>query len=141
MFSWEHETYVYQELKEIQPAPGRLDDVFCTFFACGEILCSSVFPREHILVISMAEGEPISTIWHELSMPQKIRIRDQCRKAISILRQKNLYIWDTGKQNVLYSRETDTVTLIDFESTGFLPSCGLSVEGPELHRIFVESIN
>lgn len=42
-------------------------------------------------MLSIVPGEPISTIWHELSVPQKIRIRDQCRKAISILCQKDIY--------------------------------------------------
>lgn len=136
MFSWEHEVYVYHQLKEIQPASGGSNDVFCAALDHGEILCSSVFPRGYILVLSIVPGEPISTMWHELSVAQKTRVRDQCRKAISILRQKGIYIWDTGKRNVLYERETDTVTLIDFESTAPLPPHGYSVEGPELYRIF-----
>lgn len=136
MFSWEHKVYVYHQLKEIQPAPGGSDDVFCTALDHGEIVCSSLFPRGYILVLSIVPGEPISTMWHELSAAQKIHVRDQCRKAISILRQKGIYIWDTGKRNVLYERETDTVTLIDFESTAPLPPEGFSVEGPELYRIF-----
>lgn len=67
-----------------------------------KILCYSVFPKGYILVTSLAEGKPLNVIWDDLTLPQKDHVRAQCRKAISILRSKSIWIADTGKQNVLF---------------------------------------
>lgn len=106
--------WVYQQIHESR------DDVFCKILERGEILCSSVFPKGYILVISMAEGEPLNVIWDDLTLPQKNHVRAHCRKAISILRSKSIWIADTGKQNVLFSMRTNAITMVDFESMGLL---------------------
>lgn len=88
-------------------------------------------------MISIAEGEPLNIIWDDLTLLQKNHVRVQCRKAVSILRSKSIWIADTGKQNVLFSRKTNAVTMVDFESMGFLdPGETPDLDAPEMLRIF-----
>ena len=64
--SWGSEAWVYQRIHELQ------NNVFCKILDHGEILCPSVFLKGYILVISMAEGEPLSVIWDDLACPNRI---------------------------------------------------------------------
>lgn len=66
--SWGSEAWVYQRIHELQ------NNVFCKILDHGEILCPSVFLKGYILVISMAEGEPLSVIWDDLACPSRIMV-------------------------------------------------------------------
>ena len=61
-------------------------------------------------------GRVLAHIWDDLSERERTHVREECEKAIRILRGLEIYVPDTGKHNVLYARETGTVTMLDFES-------------------------
>jgi hypothetical protein len=64
-------------------------------------------------------------------------IRQECRKAISVLRSFQIWLADSNKHNVLYSQDSTTVTLVDFESIG---QCtgeeANNLDAPEILAIF-----
>ena len=86
----------------------------------------------------MVEGEQLSGLWDELTPSEKFHVRKQCRKAISILRRIPIWVADSGMHNVLYSKESKAVTLVDFESIGdcTTPEEIQELNAPELLAIF-----
>lgn len=114
-------------------------DVFASVLEYGNITCSSIFPSGRVLVLTKAQGQLLSEVWDELSLSAKSRVRDQCRKAVGILRKIPIYSSDAGKHNVLYSTTTETVTMLDFESVGVCTEDEVPVlDDPELTAIFGE---
>jgi RIO-like serine/threonine protein kinase len=112
-------------------------DVFAPLMLYGQIVCSSVFPSGHILVLKRVEGQPLYHAWDGLNNNDKTRVLDQCRKAVQLLRSAAVWVSDAGKHNVLYSKETNRVTMIDFESIGeCVTPQELSSLDPELLGIF-----
>ncbi|PGG96352.1 hypothetical protein AJ79_09625 [Helicocarpus griseus UAMH5409] len=128
------ESAVYERFYQRRPEGY---DVFASVLEFGEITCSSLFPAGNILVITLVEGEKLSDVWEGLTIPEKNRVRDQCRKAVSILRTIPIYCSDAGKHNVLYSTASRRVTMIDLESTGVCTQEEIQgLDGPELLAIF-----
>lgn len=82
----------------------------------GDIVCSSLFPEGRILVLAHKGGENLSHIWDSLVDRERLRVREECEKAIHILRSVSIYVPDAGKHNVLYNRDTGAVTMLDFET-------------------------
>ncbi|KOS45861.1 hypothetical protein ACN38_g3188 [Penicillium nordicum] len=58
----------------------------------------------------------LAHIWDELSNRERTHVREECEKAIRILRSLSIHVPDAGKHNVLYQREIRTVTMLDFET-------------------------
>jgi hypothetical protein len=102
----------------------------------GDIICSSVFPVGYILIVSSVKGEQLACLWDQLDLGEKDHIRHQCREAISVLRSFHIWLADAGKHNVIYSRDSKAVTLIDFESIGDCTGEEDTLDAPELLAIF-----
>lgn len=114
-------------------------DVFASVLEHGEITCSSIFPKGYILVLSMVQGEQLSNVWDNLSLPVKNHVREQCRKAVRILRRIPIYSCDAGKHNILFSATTSRVTMLDFEMVGICSEEEITaIDAPELLSIFGE---
>lgn len=62
----------------------------------------------------------------------------ECRHAISALRRFRVWLADAGRHNVLYSRQSKRVTLIDFESVGWCATEeeARDLDAPELLAMF-----
>jgi hypothetical protein len=80
------------------------------------ILCSSLFPDGRTLVLPYKDGQNLADIWDDLNDRERTHVREECEKAIHILRSLSIYVPDVGKYNVLYERETGAVTRLDFET-------------------------
>jgi hypothetical protein len=61
------------------------------------------------------QGERLCDIWYMLNAAERAHIENECLKAIHALRAISIRLDDPGKHNVLYSRESGAVTLLDFE--------------------------
>lgn len=107
------ECAVYERLSASRPGGY---DVFANMILAGNILCSSLFPHGRALVLPYRNGQTLAHIWDDLSDRERTHVREECEKAIRILRSLSIYVPDTGKHNVLYERETGTVTMLDFET-------------------------
>lgn len=107
------ECAVYERLSASRP---RGYNVFANMILAGNILCSSLFPHGRALVLPYKNGQTLAHIWHDLNDRERTYIREECEKAIRILRSLSIYIPDAGKHNVLYERETGAVTMLDFET-------------------------
>ncbi|RHZ49713.1 hypothetical protein CDV55_101255 [Aspergillus turcosus] len=73
-------------------------------------------PLGHILTLEKVDGEPLSDLWTELSSQEQQHGKEKCYAAIATLRLLPVYIADAGKYNVLFSRQTQTVKMLDFET-------------------------
>ena len=107
----------------------------------GNIICSSVFPVGYILIVSSVKGEQLAGLWDQLNFEEKDHIRQECRKAISVLRSFHIWLADAGKHNVIYSKDSKAVTLIDFESIGDCTGEEDTLDAPELLAIFGRAAN
>jgi hypothetical protein len=86
-------------------------------------------------------GERLTGLWDDLDFAGKRYIYYQCRNAISVLRAMNIWLADSGKHNVLYSRNSKTARLVDFESIGLCSGeDALDLDAPELVAIFGQDI-
>lgn len=54
----------------------------------------------------MVQGEQLSGLWDRLDLAEKNHVLTQRREAISIFRSIGIWVADSGKHNVLYSRES-----------------------------------
>ncbi|KAJ5675023.1 uncharacterized protein N7477_004957 [Penicillium maclennaniae] len=104
---------IYERLSESRPAGY---DVFANMILAGNILCSSLFPDGRALVLPYKNGQTLAYIWDDLNVRDRTHVREECEKAIQILRSLSIFVPDAGKHNVLYERETGAVTMLDFES-------------------------
>ena len=92
------------------------------------------------MILSWEDGERLSDIWQAIHHPDHIHIRNKCREAVAIIRQLNIYLQDSNKQNVLYERSTGKVTMLDFEHYGKCTEHHLrNLDAPELLKIFGRS--
>ncbi|CAG8902924.1 unnamed protein product [Penicillium egyptiacum] len=107
------ECAVYERLSDSRP---RGYDVFANMILAGNILCSSLFPNGRALVLPYKDGQILAHIWDDLSNRERTHVREECEKAIRILRSLSIHVPDAGKHNVLYQRETGAVTMLDFET-------------------------
>ncbi|KAH1447064.1 hypothetical protein KXX16_001993 [Aspergillus fumigatus] len=107
------ECAVYERLSESRPGGY---DVFANIILAGNILCSSLFPDGRALVLPYRDGQILGYIWDELDIHERTHVREECEKAIHILRSLSIYVPDAGKHNVLFDRQTGTVTMLDFET-------------------------
>lgn len=107
------ECAVYERLSDSRPGGY---DVFANLILAGNILCSSLFPNGRALVLPYKDGQILAHIWDDLSDRERTHVREECEKAIRILRSLSIYVPDAGKHNVLYERETGAVTMLDFET-------------------------
>lgn len=107
------ECAVYERLSDSRP---RGYDVFANMILTGNILCSSLFPNGRALVLPYKDGQILAHIWDDLSDRERTHVREECEKAIRILRSLSIHVPDAGKHNVLYERETGAVTMLDFET-------------------------
>lgn len=124
------ECAVYERLSESRPGGY---DVFANMILWGNIMCSSLFPEGRALVLPYKDGQILAHIWDDLSVHERTHVREECEKAIRILRSLSIYMPDAGKHNVLYERATGAVTMLDFET---------AVECPESDHIpYVELLS
>jgi hypothetical protein len=125
---------VYQKLHRLSPDGYT---VFPSILGHGTITCTSFFPTGYILVLTRVEGQQLNRVWDMLGPRAKNHVRDQCRKAVEILRHIRIWSPDAGKHNVLYAPETGQVTMLDFEVVGVCSEFAVSILGaPELASIF-----
>ncbi|KAH2643829.1 hypothetical protein KXV79_004719 [Aspergillus fumigatus] len=103
------------KLEKEYSRPGGYD-VFANIILAGNILCSSLFPDGRALVLPYRDGQILGYIWDELDIHERTHVREECEKAIHILRSLSIYLPDAGKHNVLFDRQTGTVTMLDFET-------------------------
>ncbi|KAI2793392.1 hypothetical protein POX_b03447 [Penicillium oxalicum] len=108
------ESEVYERLWSWQTS-GH-DSIFARWILRGEIICSSIFPSGYALVLEHIDGVRLDRVWHTLAVEERASIESRCRMGIRALRQVNIRLDNAGMHNVLYSRENDEVTLVDFES-------------------------
>lgn len=121
----------------------RLDgyESFASALEYGEITCSSVFPKGHILTLSIVKDQQLANICDDLSLTARNHVREQCQKAVRILRKIGIYNSDAGKQNVLYSTTSGAVTTVDLEMAGVCTEEEIPVPlAPELLCIFGEAV-
>lgn len=78
----------------------------------------------------------LDRVWHTLSISERARIQDRCSRSIRALRQVAVRLDDAGMHNVLYSRENDVVTLLDFESAQDVQSNSAIPADYEMEDIF-----
>ncbi|OOQ81584.1 hypothetical protein PEBR_42356 [Penicillium brasilianum] len=107
------EIAVYERLSHLRP---RGYTVFANMILAGNIICSSLFPHGRALVLPHKNGQVLAYVWDNLSLHERTHVREECEKAINILRSISVYIPDSGKHNVLYDRDTGAVTMLDFET-------------------------
>ncbi|KAI1838429.1 hypothetical protein DTO006G1_3690 [Penicillium roqueforti] len=107
------ECAVYERLSDSRPSGY---DVFANMILAGNIMCSSLFPNGRALVLPYKDGQILAHVWDELSNRERTHVREECEKAIRILRSLSIYVPDAGKHNVLYQRETGAVTMLDSET-------------------------
>jgi hypothetical protein len=88
------------------------------------------------MIISKVKGEPLNMQWDILSADHKEHIRSTIRKAVEALRSIGYLSVDSGKHNVLYSPDTRTVTMLDFELMQKCDESTMSPELPEMYAIF-----
>lgn len=152
------ESSVYKALHEKQPQGYSM---FPKLVAYGQILFSSMFPDQlrasdswrgpedpigHILILEKVDGKPLSDLWTELSSQEQQHVKEECYAAIATLRLLPVYIADAGKYNVLFSRQTKKVTMLDFETadvcdhaypaSNLLSPEMISLFGPEITATF-----
>lgn len=113
--------------------------MFASMILWGDILCSSLFPDGRALVLPYKDGQILAHIWDDLNVRERTQVREECEKAIRILRSLSIYVPDAGKHNVLYERETGAVTMLDFETA---MGCPQSEHIPyvELLTLFGDSV-
>lgn len=90
--------------------------MFANMILAGNIMCSSLFPQGRTLVLAYKDGQMLAHIWDDLNGQERAHVREECEKAVRILRSLSIYVPDTGKHNVLYDRATGAVTMHDFET-------------------------
>ena len=90
--------------------------MFANMILWGNIMCSSLFPEGRTLVLPYKDGQILAHIWDDLDVHERTHVREECEKAIRILRSLSIYMPDAGKHNVLYERATGAVTMLDFET-------------------------
>lgn len=137
LFSSATECAVYERMLGAQPGGY---DVFAKPILWGDIICSSLFPAGRALVLSKKDGRRLAEIWNDLNNQEQNHVREQCWKAIRILRSLSIRVMDVGKHNILYSRETGAVTLLDFETAVECPASELVPLEVEMNVIFGEQI-
>lgn len=81
----------------------------------GAIVCSTLFPTGHVLIMEEREGEMLAKIWDELSDTEQNHVRAGCLFGINAIRAISARLDDAGKHNALYSRVKRVVTFLDFE--------------------------
>ncbi|RHZ51202.1 hypothetical protein CDV55_100908 [Aspergillus turcosus] len=128
-----HEVSTYERLYQLRPAGFEF---FAPLQTHGKIVCSSIFPKGHILIIKKVQGEPLDRQWDLLSSDHRDHIRATIHKAVEVLRRIGYISVDSGKHNVLYSPGTRTVTMVDFELMQKCDQSTMSPEVPEMHAIF-----
>ncbi|KAJ5179141.1 hypothetical protein N7492_002351 [Penicillium capsulatum] len=129
-----NECMVYDKLTSIQSAHAN---VFAKLIGWGRIVCSSLFPAGDALLLEKRPGLVLETVWRDLTSVERAHVQSECMKAIGLLRSISIRLADAGKRNVLFDRDTGTVTLVDFEHIGFceFPEDITSLE-PEMSAIF-----
>lgn len=89
------------------------------------------------MALKPVPGTPLYRIWDDLGDSTKKLVKDQVDEAIRVLRSIERYHRDAGQHNVLFSPETETVTLVDFEDAGYtFVLGGLGLDIPEKRAIF-----
>ncbi|KAH1493479.1 hypothetical protein LV164_005532 [Aspergillus fumigatus] len=128
-----HEVSTYERLSQLRPAGFEF---FAPLQTHEKIVCSSIFPKGHIMIIKKVQGEPLDRQWDLLSSDHRDYIRTTIYKAVEVLRRIGYISVDSGKHNVLYSPGTRTVTMVDFELMQKCDQSTMSAELPEMHAIF-----
>lgn len=127
---------MYDRLHDNRP---RGYSFFPSALVYGKIVCSSIFPSGYILVLSWVEGEPLLRQWPGLADAEKQHIRRECRSAVAVFRELGIWVGDCGYHNILYSRPSRRVTMVDFEFIGFCSEEHRRIlYAPELLAIFGE---
>lgn len=128
---------MYERLYELRPGGF---EVFPRLAFFGQIICSSKFPEGNFLLLEKRPGKPLFGMWSSLSSAEKAHVYSECSSAIRILRSISIRVLDAGKHNVLYDRETGTVTMVDFETVVELSSPEeIRTLNPELYAIFADT--
>lgn len=111
--------------------------MFAKLIGWGRIICSSIFSTGNTLLLERRPGLKLADVWSDLTLAEKTHVQNECMKAIALLRSVSIRLADAGQHNVLFDRETGTVTLIDFENIGLceFPEDTTSLE-PEMSAIF-----
>ncbi|CAG7940607.1 unnamed protein product [Penicillium salamii] len=116
---FEAEAEVYNRIWDQQPT-GRRN--FAKWISRGEIVCSTLFPSGHVLVLEQRPGMRLDRIWDDLSDGERAYVQSDCLNGIHALRHVGLRLDDPGKHNVLFDRDRRVLTLLDFESAQLLES-------------------
>ncbi|KAJ9483097.1 hypothetical protein VN97_g10317 [Penicillium thymicola] len=133
---FDNEAAVYHRLETAQP-PGSY--LFPKCIARGQVICSSLFPAGYVIIMEYREGERLCDIWHMLNAAERAHVENECLKAIHALRAISIRLDDPGKHNVLYARESRTVTLLDFEVAAPLGANTFIPTSYEMKKIFRSS--
>ncbi|KAJ5675358.1 hypothetical protein N7462_008255 [Penicillium macrosclerotiorum] len=109
---------------------------FTKWILRGEIVCSSIFPSGFALVLEHRDGVQLNRLWHTLSEVEQAHIQSECLDGIHALRQVTVRLDDAGMHNILYSRESGVVTLLDFENAREVESHSVIPAHHEMGAIF-----
>lgn len=82
------------------------------------------------LILSWVNGLPLSELLPQLPIVEVGDIKRECREAVQVFQDIGIWVDDCGKHNVLYSRDTRKVTVLNFE---------VIVEFSEEHQRYLES--
>ncbi|PYI10207.1 hypothetical protein BO78DRAFT_306364 [Aspergillus sclerotiicarbonarius CBS 121057] len=130
------EAWTYEKLDMKSPEGHRF---FPSLLTHGKILCSSVFPKGFIIIMTKVNGESIDKYWDKIPGNIKENIRVEIYEAIKVLRSIGLIVVDCGQHNVLYNPVTHSVTMVDFEHMQACEEDTTSPDAPEMYSIFKDS--
>lgn len=109
---------------------------FATLRAFGPVVMSNLLSSGFAVILSERSGTPFSdSEWHRIGGSGRASLKSKLVEAVSVLRKIGVYHGDPAKSNILYSHETEELTVLDLEDV-FLNSRNYSIaEGPEVKLI------
>lgn len=133
-YSGLNELVVYDKLYQLRPSGFGF---FTELVFFGDIICSAKFTKGTIMLLKKVPGRQLADIWASLSSAEKIHTYSECSTAIRTLRSISICSLDAGMHNILFDRDTGTLTFIDFEVSREVhePEIARSLN-PELAAIF-----
>lgn len=82
------------------------------------------------------DGMRLDRLWHTLSEIERAHVQSECINGVHALRQVTVRLDDAGMHNILYSRESGVVTLLDFEGAQEVESHSVVPTYHEMGAIF-----
>jgi hypothetical protein len=93
-----------------------------------------------VIILEHRKGKRLSDLWSVLHAAERAYVEEQCLKAIRAIPAISLRLYDPGPHNVLYTRETGTVTPIDFEVAVPVAANTYIPTSYEMRRVFSSSL-